>query len=130
MKCRIPNRWRKTQSLIPLFLCLLLISCASSHNMKDGGEGFWGGGYLVNKISHGAFKITAKTNVAQWSDYGTARRMWKEHAEAACQGQQYTEQDINEYEYEKPVVRMSIESLFFRYIVTVKDGIAVCDKED
>ena len=130
MNCPTLNSWSKKRVLFPLSLCLLLISCASSHNMKDGGEGFWGGGYLVDEISDGVFKITAKTNVAQWSDYGTARPMWKKHAEEACQGKKYTELNINEYEYEKPVIRMTIESLFFRYIVTVKEGIAVCDKED
>lgn len=98
--------------------------------MKDGGEGFWGGGYLVEPVSDGVFKIIAKTNVAQWSDYGTARRMWKKHADEACHGRGYTELNVKEYEYEMPVIRMSIESLFFRYIVTVKEGIAVCDKTD
>ncbi|MET0106913.1 MAG: hypothetical protein ABW072_17505 [Sedimenticola sp.] len=114
-----------------LLISVLLVSCASTHNMKDGGEGTWGGGFLVEPVSDGVFRIIAKTNVAQWSAYGTARRMWKKHAEEACQGKEYTELDVKEYAYEKPVVwRTSIESLFFRYIITVKEGLAVCAKEN
>lgn len=116
--------------LIFLFLSILLVSCASNYNMKDGGESFWGGGYLVEPVSEGVYRIIARTNVAQWSDYGTARRMWKKHAQEACEGREYTELDVEEYAYEKPVYRMTFESLFFRYIVTVKKGLAVCAEED
>lgn len=111
---------------------LLISSCASTHNMRDGGESFWGRGYLVEPISENAYRITTKTNVAQWSDYWTARRMWKKHATEACEGRKYIESEVNEYTYEEhnegPV--MSIEQLFFRYIVTVKEGIATCIDEE
>ena len=113
-----------------LGISFLLLSCASSYNMKEGGESFWGGGYLVEPVSEGVYKIIAKTNVAQWTDFGTARRMWKKHAQEACEGREYTELDVKEYSYEKSVYRMTLESLFFRYIVTVKEGLAVCAKED
>jgi hypothetical protein len=100
--------------------------------MKDGSESFWGGGYLVEPVSEGVYKITAKTNVAQWSDYGTARRMWKKHAEDACKGKTYVESEVSEYTYEEhtegPI--MFIEQLFFRYIVTVKEGLAVCPGDE
>jgi hypothetical protein len=96
--------------------------------MKDGGESFFGGGYLVEEVSEGTFRIIAKTNTAQWSDYGTARRMWKKHAEEACNGKPYTEVDVQEYEYDEsegqPI--LFFEQIFFRYIVTVKEGLAVC----
>ncbi len=113
-----------------LTLSLFIFSCASTYNMKDGGESFWGGGYLIEPVSDGVFRIVAKTNVAQWSDYGTARRMWKKHAEEVCKGKPYTEMEVEEYEYEKRVEpRLTIESWLFRYIVTVKTGLAVCSEE-
>ena len=120
------------EALTILILSFLTISCASTHNMKDGSESIFGGGYSVEQVSEGVYKIIAKTNVAQWSDYGTARRMWKKHAQEACKGKTYVELDVNEYEYDKYPNRiaMSIEQLFFRYIITVKEGLAVCSSEE
>ena len=114
-----------------LGICALICSCASTHNMKEGGESHFGGGYLVEEVSEGTFRIIAKTNVAQWSDYGTARRMWKKRAEEACNGKPYTEVDVKEYEYDEsegqPI--LFFEQIFFRNIVTVKEGLAVCSEE-
>ena len=31
----------------------LVAFCASSHDMSEGGEGFWGGGYQVSEVSDG-----------------------------------------------------------------------------
>ena len=100
--------------------------------MTEGSEGIFGGGYSVEQVSEGVYKIVAKTNVAQWSDYGTARRMWKKHAQEACEGKAYVELDVNEYEYDRFPNRivMSIEQLFFRYIITVKEGLAVCSNDE
>lgn len=123
---------RSLNVILTTGLFILSCSCASTHNMKDDGESFWGGGYLVEQVSEDVYKITAKTNVAQWSDYWTARRMWKKHAKEACKGKKYIESEVNEYTYEEhneaPI--MSIEQLFFRYIVTVKEGIASCTDEE
>ncbi|NIM29684.1 MAG: hypothetical protein GTO67_12915 [Gammaproteobacteria bacterium] len=101
----------------------VLLGCASTHNMKDGADNFWGGGYLVEEDAPGVFRITAKTNVAQWSSYSTARRMWKKHARDACGGDAYVEKNIREYDYE------AMPGYYWaRYIVTVKEGLAVCQK--
>ena len=99
--------------------------------MKDGSESFWGGGYLVEPVSEGVYKITAKTNVAQWSDYGTAKRMWKKHAQEACKGKTYEELEVNEYAYDEYANQtpLFIEQLIFRYIITVKEGFAVCSSD-
>lgn len=104
-------------------LVILLAGCASTHEMKDGEEGFWGGGYRVDEISEGEFMITAKTNAAQLTAYGTARKMWEKQANKACGEKPYIEKDIREYDYEHiPAQHFGI----FRYIVTVKEGIAIC----
>lgn len=104
-------------------IAVMSSGCASSHNLKDGDESFWGGGYLVEEKSPGTFHITAKTNVAQWSSYSTARQMWEEHAKKACGGDAYVEKDISEYDYEAMPRYM-----WARYIVTVKEGLAVCQR--
>lgn len=101
---------------------LLLAGCASSHDLKEG-DNFWGGGYLVEEESAGVFRITAKTNWAQWSSYDTARRMWEKHATEACGGNSYVEKDIREYDYEA-----APQYQWAKYIVTVKEGLAVCGK--
>lgn len=121
-----------TNNLRILGVCALISACASTHDMTEGSEGIFGGGYSVEQVSEGVYKIVAKTNVAQWSDYGTARRMWKKHAQEACEGKAYVELDVNEYEYDRFPNRivMSIEQLFFRYIITVKEGLAVCSNDE
>ena len=93
-------------------ICISTLSCASSRNLKESGEGFLGGGYLVEPISEGVYKITAKTNFAQWTDFGTARRMWKKP---------YVEEGVREYSYDHLP-----RYLWNRYIVTVKEGIVKC----
>jgi hypothetical protein len=108
-----------------LGILLLLAGCASTHNMKDGGEGFWGGGYLVEPVSEDVYKIIAKTNVAQWEAFGTARRMWERHAKEACNGRPYVESEVYEYTYEDIP-----PYLWNRYIVTVKEGVATCTTEE
>ncbi len=100
---------------------LALNSCSSSHNLAEGGEGTFGGGYLVDPVSENVYQITAKTNVAQWTDHGTARRMWKKHAEEACKGRPYVEGEVKEYTYEAQP-----QYLWNKYIVTVKEGQAQC----
>jgi len=114
-----------------LGVCTLICSCASTHDMKDGSKSFFGGGYLVEQVSEGVYKITAKTNTAQWSDYGTARRMWKKHAQEACKGKTYVELEVNEYAYDEYANQtpLFIEQLIFRYIITVKEGLAVCSSD-
>lgn len=93
--------------------------------MKDGGESFFGGGYLVTELSPSVYRITAKTNATQWSSYSTARRMWEKHARDACGGAPYIEKDIREYDYEA-MPRYA----WARYIVTVKEGVAECRLND
>ena len=80
-----------------------------------------GGGYLVKELSPGTFHITAKTNFAQWRSYGTARSMWAKRADEACAGRPFEERDVKEYDY-----REMPDVLWNRYIVTVKEGLAVC----
>jgi len=104
-------------------LSLFLTGCASTYDMKEGGESFWGGGYLVEEESASVFHITAKTNVAQWSSYSTARQMWEEHARKACGDGSYIEKNTREYEYEAHP-----RYLWNKYIVTVKEGQALCQK--
>lgn len=98
-----------------------LSACASTHDMKDGEEGFWGGGYLIEELSTGVFHITTKTNAAQWANYSAARKMWDKHAHEACGDRSYSERDITEYDY-KDIP----DFLWNRYIIAVKEGIAVC----
>ena len=98
-------------------------SCTSTHNMKDGGEGFWGGGYKVDEVSSGVYRITAKTNVAPVTNMSGAQNMWEEHAEESCGELGYTEENVHEYSYEKmPPTLFGLG----KYIVSVKEGLAVC----
>jgi hypothetical protein len=109
----------KIIGLVAIYISTL--SCASSRNIKESGEGFLGGGYLVEPISEGVYKITAKTNFAQWTDFGTARRMWKKQAQEVCKGKPYVEEGVREYSYDHLP-----RYLWNRYIVTVKEGIVKC----
>ena len=106
-------------------LILALSACTSTHDMKDGTESFWGGGYLVEELSASSYRITAKSNVAQWANYSAARQMWAERAREACGDRPYVERDIQEYDYED-----APSFLWNRYIVAVKEGLAVCNSAD
>ena len=106
-------------------LILALSGCTSTHDMKDGTESFWGGGYLVEELSDSEYRITAKSNVAQWANYSAARQMWEQHAQEACGDRSHVERDVREYDYQD-----APNFLWNRYIVAVKEGIAVCMSDD
>lgn len=112
---------RARSSAFLLVGSLFLGSCASSHNMADGGAGFWNGGYKVTAVKEGVYRIRAQTNVAPFENPGTAREMWAEHAEVACGGP-YTEKNVTEYSYE-PIPPTWIG---LKYITSVKEGLATC----
>ena len=79
----------------------------------------------MTEVSSGVYRITAKTNVAPVTNMWGARSMWEDHAKESCGELGYTEENINEYTYE-PIP----PSLFGlgKYIVSVKEGLAVCNK--
>jgi hypothetical protein len=99
----------------------LLSSCASNHELNSGDPNYLGGGYQVEKEAGNKVAITAKTNFAPWENKSGARSKWAKLAEEACGNTNYIEEDIREYSYDTvpPLV-------FVRYIVTVKEGFAVC----
>jgi len=57
--------------------------------------------------------------------------MWKKHAQEACKGKTYEELEVNEYAYDEYANQtpLFIEQLIFRYIITVKEGLAVCSSD-
>ncbi len=111
------------QTIIMLLVLVIVASCSSSHNIKKDGENSLGGGYMVGNKVRGRVPITAKTNYAPWENYGSARSMWAKHAKQTCGHSNYTEEDVKEYIYEQIP-----EYNGLKYIVTVKEGVAVCKK--
>ena len=110
-----------------IFACLLVFSflissCASTHDFSKDRHSTLGGGYEVTKIQQGTYRIVAKTNETPWTNFGTARKMWRDLAEKACGKAEYTEQDINEYSYENSPRFFGVVP----YIVSAREGNAVC----
>ncbi|MGD2117392.1 MAG: hypothetical protein PVG66_03470 [Chromatiales bacterium] len=100
-----------------------LVGCASTHDLRSGEQNHLGGGYQVGYEFGGRIPIKAKTNFAPWENYASARSMWAKLAEQACGHPNFSEEDVKEYSYETvpPLV-------FIKYIVTVKEGYAVCSQ--
>jgi len=98
-------------------LSMLLVSCASSHNLANGRSPF-GGGYKVVKVSQNKYKITAITNWAPWPNYDDVREMWDKHAKSACGNNEYRGEIIGE--------RVRDDLGTGTHFVTVKEGYATC----
>jgi hypothetical protein len=102
---------------------LLLAGCASSHNMATDGRNLLGGGYLDSEIANGLYQISVKTNWAPWVNAESAQRAWRGRAEVLCGSDQFRELEIRESSYDE-LPPMGV----MRYIVTTRDGIAVCTR--
>lgn len=103
-----------------------LSCCSSSHDMSDGKTSFWGGGFQVTKSRMGTYKIRAQTDVAPFTNMQNARAMWAEQAEKSCGAAGYLEKDIKENSYETmPPTMFGLA----KYIVSVKEGVAVCKQQ-
>lgn len=103
----------------------LLSGCASSHNLATDGNNVLGGGFFQSKIRDGIFQISVKTNWAPWVNTTAARSSWRDRAKELCGSDKFRELEITEGSYDQlPPFGL------LRYIVTTRDGFAVCDSAD
>jgi hypothetical protein len=111
---------RAVQTIIATaFLC----GCASSHNLATDGMNVFGGGYIQSKVSDGIFQISVKTNWAPWVNTSAAKSSWRDRATELCGSEKFRELEIREGNYDQ----LSPYGGVIRYIVTTRDGFAVCD---
>lgn len=103
--------------------CMLITSCASTHNLKTDGPTFMGGGYHVSESDGGGYRIYTKSNASPWTNFGSVRDTWENLAEEKCGDSGYTELDVDEYSYELQPAMWGM----LKYLISVKRGIAVCN---
>ena len=106
-----------------VILAISLFGCASTHNFATDGNNVLGGGYLESKIHDGVYHITVKTNWAPWVRTSAARSAWQTRAQTLCGSEKFRELQIKESSYEP----ISAYQGIVPYIVTVREGFAVCD---
>ena len=100
----------------------LLCGCASSHNLATDGNNLLGGGYFQSKVHDGIFQISVKTNWAPWVNTSAAQSSWRDRAKELCGSEKFRELEIREANYDQlPPLGV------LRYIVTTRDGFAVCE---
>jgi len=101
----------------------ILCGCASSHNLSTDGTNLLGGGYFHHQVHDGIFHVSVKTNWAPWVNTIAARNSWRERAAVLCGSDKFRELEISEGSYDQ------MQPLgVLRYIVTTRDGYAVCER--
>lgn len=96
--------------------------CASSHNLATDGNNLLGGGFFQSKVHEGIFQISVKTNWAPWVNTAAARSSWRDRAKELCGSENFRELEIREGDYDQlPPLGV------LRYVVTTRDGFAVCE---
>ena len=100
----------------------LLAGCASNHDLKENGSNALGGGYREANPAPGIFYISSRTNFAPWVNVSGAQRSWRSRAEKLCGPTGYREVKISEGSYEQGPA-----FFFVPYIITTRDGYAVCN---
>lgn len=134
MRCPVHFQDRLGQRLefLPMSLCRTTFSalaavalasgCASTHNMATDGTNLLGGGYWESKIADGVYQVSVKTNFAPWVNTSGARSAWRSRAQALCGTDAFREFKIVESSFDQmPGVLGAL-----RYIITTRDGVAVC----
>jgi hypothetical protein len=111
------------RSLPWVLAAALLCGCASSHNLATDGTNLLGGGYRQSKVHEGIFQISVKTNWAPWTNTSAARRSWRDRARESCGSEKFRELEIVEGSYDQLPAYMGVAP----YIVTTRDGFAVCE---
>ncbi len=117
---------------------LLLVGCASTHDMSNGGPSALGGGYLEEKVFDGVYRLEVKLDRLPWSSQSSANEKWHKRAVQLCEDKGYRELNARgrsehqlSYGYSLPIgggVFMSGSSAIYG-----KRGYVVCsyvDKED
>jgi len=99
-----------------------VVGCASSHNLAEGSNAL-GGGYFESKVADGVYQISVKTNWAPWVNTSAARSSWESRARALCRSDKFRQLEIRESHYDH--IQPMVAGL--RYIVTTRDGYAVCE---
>ena len=82
-----------------------------------------GGGYFESKVHEGVFHISVKTNWAPFVNTPAARSSWQNRARELCGSEKYRELEIRESSYDQLRPFFGV----LRYIVTTRDGYAVCE---
>ena len=113
---------RVLTNLLVALLGPVLTSCASTHDMASGPNPL-GGGIREFDVADGVYRIMVKTNAAPWENLSGARSSWLSRAEHFCGQGRFKEFEVREYSYDNvPAVG------FVRYIVTAREGYAVCNR--
>jgi hypothetical protein len=105
-----------------VFTSLLIAGCASTHNLATDGSNALGGGFTESKIADGIYQIYVRTNWAPWENQTAARNDWRARAERMCGSGKFREVEVRESSYDR-IQPMGV----LRYIVTTRDGYAVCE---
>jgi len=86
-----------------VFQCLLLTvfisSCASYHNLNEGGANHFGGGFLDTKLASGLYSLTVKTNFAPWPNFSGAWSTWNKRAKELFEQQDFENIEVEESSY-------------------------------
>ena len=105
---------------------LLLVGCASSHNLRESGYNLFGGGYYDYALRPGLHYIKARSNLSIVLSPGAAKTTWQNRAETLCRSESYAELKILEsVEPVSPHMDYS-QAAASRYLVAVRDGYALC----
>lgn len=85
------------------FQCLLLVlfvsSCASYHNLNEGGTNHLGGGFLDTELVSGLYQLTVKTNFAPWTNFSGAWNTWNKRAKELCNQKDFENFEVEESSY-------------------------------
>ena len=105
-----------SRSITTASLVILLSSCVSNHNLRDG-EGTLDGGYQVTKVSDGIYYIYTRTNGGLTENYDAAREMFITQAVKMCGSNNIRITKTNsQLDYSK----------FSSLMVTELNGYAIC----
>jgi hypothetical protein len=82
-----------------LLLAMLVSSCASYHDLSEGGANHLGGGFLDTKLVSGLYSLTVKTNFAPWPNFSGAWSTWNKRAKELCVQQDFENIEVEESTY-------------------------------
>lgn len=115
---------KAVKNYFALFM-LVLCGCSTTYTDLGSGHSAFGGGYTDTVVSEGIYYIETKSNFAPVANRDGARSVWSRRAKELCGGYEFEEVvDLTkEYEYDMVTQVPSTRSI---YLISVKDGFAVC----
>lgn len=103
---------------------LVLVGCASTHDLAVGPSA-WGGGVYREELQPGLYYIVVKSNVAPWTNHATVSAQWQAEADRLCGSAGYHALRT-EVLVEEAMEPMQLLFVTLPYLVTVRLGYALC----